>query len=41
MPILYYSGLNYEDQEGKIPKLMGKYHPDREILIEDIKKLLK
>lgn len=41
MPILYYSGLNYEDQEGKSPKLTGKYHPDREILIEDIKKLLK
>lgn len=41
MPILYYSGLNYEDPEGKRPKLTGKYHPDREILIEDIKKLLK
>lgn len=41
MPILYYSGLNYEDPEGKVPKLNGKYHPDREILIEDIKKLLK
>ncbi|SHE70618.1 protein SCO1/2 [Chryseobacterium takakiae] len=41
IPILYYSGLNYEDPEGKIPKLNGKYHPDREILIEDIKKLLK
>lgn len=41
MPILYYSGLNYEDPEGKTPKLTGKYHPDREILIEDIMKLLK
>lgn len=41
MPILYYSGLNYEDKEGTLPKLNGKYHPDREILIEDIKKLLK
>ncbi|MEI7486194.1 MAG: SCO family protein [Chryseobacterium sp.] len=41
MPILYYSGLNYEDAEGKVPKLTGKYHPDRELLIEDIKKLLK
>lgn len=40
MPILYYSGLNYEDPEGKTPKLTGKYHPDREILIEDIRKLL-
>ncbi|MDR2235945.1 MAG: SCO family protein [Chryseobacterium sp.] len=41
MPILYYSGLNYEDPEGKTPRLNGQYHPDREILIEDIKKLLK
>jgi protein SCO1/2 len=41
MPILYYSGLNYEDPEGKVPKLTGTYHPDREILIEDIRKLLK
>ncbi|AQX06229.1 photosynthetic protein synthase I [Elizabethkingia meningoseptica] len=41
MPILYYSGLNYEDPEGKVTKLNGKYHPDRELLIEDIKKLLK
>ena len=41
MPILYYSGLNYEDVEGKMPKLNGKYHPDRELLIEDIQKLLK
>jgi protein SCO1/2 len=41
MPILYYSGLNYEDPEGKTPKLTGKYHPDREILIDDIRKLLK
>lgn len=41
MPILYYSGLNYSDPEGKVPALTGKYHPDRELLIEDIKKLLK
>ncbi|MBW8521785.1 SCO family protein [Chryseobacterium chendengshani] len=41
MPILYYSGLNYADEEGKTPKLTGKYHPDRELLIEDIRKLLK
>ncbi len=41
MPILYYSGLNYEDPEGKIPKLSGQYHPDRELLLEDIRKLLK
>ena len=40
-PILYYSGLNYEDPEGKTTSLVGKYHPDREKLIEDIRKLLK
>lgn len=40
-PILYYSGLNYEDKEGKTTSLVGKYHPDREKLIEDIQKLLK
>ena len=41
MPILYYSGLNYEDAEGKKPKLDGRFQPDRKILIEDVKKLLK
>ena len=41
MPILYYSGLNYEDPQGKNAQLSGKYHPDRELLIEDIKKHLK
>lgn len=41
MPILYYSGLNYEDEAGTKASLGGKYHPDREILIEDIKKLLR
>lgn len=40
-PILYYSGLNYEDPQGKTTSLIGKYHPDREKLIEDIRKLLK
>lgn len=40
-PILYYSGLNYEDPAGKKPSLRGKYHPDREKVIEDIRKLLK
>lgn len=40
MPILYYSGLNYEDPEGKVASLTGMYHPDREKLIEDIRKLL-
>lgn len=40
-PILYYSGLNYEDSKGENEKLTGKYHPDVEKLIEDIQKLLK
>lgn len=40
VPILYYSGLNYEDEAGTKPKLDGKFQPDRKILIEDIKKLL-
>lgn len=39
-PILYYSGLNYEDPKGMNTDLKGKYHPDRERLIEDIQKLL-
>ena len=41
MPVLYYSGLNYDDPEGSKTSLWGKYHPDREKLIEDIKKLLQ
>lgn len=41
MPILYYSGLNYQDKEGNVPMLLGKFHPDREFLLEDIKKLLQ
>ena len=41
LPILYYSGLNYEDENGKNPKLDGKFQPDRKLLIEDIKKLLE
>lgn len=40
-PILYYSGLNYSDSQGKNTDLRGKYHPDREKLIKDIQKLLK
>ncbi|MBD8084269.1 SCO family protein [Chryseobacterium caseinilyticum] len=40
-PVLYYSGLNYGDPEGTNPQLNGKFHPDREKLITDIKKLLK
>ncbi len=40
VPILFYSGLNYKDPEGKDPSLAGKYHPEIEFLKEDIKKLL-
>ena len=40
-PILYYSGLNYEDKKGMISNLLGKYKPDVEWLIEDIKQLIK
>lgn len=40
VPVLYYSGLNYEDPEGKRPSLTGKHHPDREKLIADIQTLL-
>ena len=40
-PILYYSGLNYEDSKGAIANLRGKYRPDVEWLMEDIQKLLK
>lgn len=41
VPVLYYSGLDYSDPEGKKMDLRGKYHPDREKLIEDIRKLLQ
>ena len=41
MPILYYSGLNYDDQGGKNASLKGKFQPDRKLLIEDIQKLLE
>ncbi len=40
-PILYYSGLNYSDAEGKQESLGGVYHPQIEWLKEDIKKLLE
>ncbi|WP_395093281.1 SCO family protein [Vaginella massiliensis] len=40
LPMLYYSGLNYLDPEGKKPSLQGEYHPEVELLIEDIRKLL-
>lgn len=41
IPKLYYSGLNYKDPDGKNPSLNGTYHPDVEMVIEDIKILLK
>lgn len=40
VPILFYSGLNYKDSEGKEPSLGGKYHPEIDYLKEDIKRLL-
>ena len=40
-PKLYYSGLNYLDKEGKESSLTGKYHPDVDLLLEDIQQLLK
>jgi len=39
-PILYYSGLNYSDVEGKKESLGGTFHPQINWLKEDIKKLL-
>jgi len=41
VPVLYYSGLNYSDPEGKNESLGGEFHPQIERLKEDIKKLLK
>ncbi|MFV0305231.1 MAG: SCO family protein [Moheibacter sp.] len=40
LPILYYSGLNFEDRKGEKFSLSGTYHPQIEWLIEDINKLL-
>lgn len=40
VPLLFYSGLNYKDAEGKEPSLGGKFHPEIELLKEDIQKLL-
>lgn len=40
-PLLYYSGLNYLDAEGKKESLGGTFHPQIEWLKEDIKKLLE
>ncbi len=41
VPVLYYSGLNYSDPEGKKESLGGAFHPQIEWLKEDIKKLLE
>lgn len=41
LPLLYYSGLNYTDPEGKNESLSGTYHPQIDWLKEDIKKLLE
>lgn len=41
MPILYYSALNYETPDGKTADLKGKFSPEIDWLIEDIKILLK
>ncbi len=40
MPIMFYSGLNYKDPEGKEMALDGTYHPEIEWLKEDMRKLL-
>lgn len=40
MPILYYSGLNYTDPEGKNESLGGEFHPEVEYLKQDIRALL-
>lgn len=40
MPIMYYSGLNYKDEQGKETALDGKFHPEIEWLKEDMKILL-
>lgn len=40
MPILYYSGLNYSDPQGKQESLGGTFHPQVEWIKEDIRKLL-
>lgn len=40
VPVLYYSGLNYSDQEGRNESLGGTFHPQIGWLKEDIKKLL-
>lgn len=40
LPLLYYSGLNYSDEEGENESLNGKYHPEIDALKQDIKILL-
>lgn len=41
VPVLYYSGLNYSDPEGKRENLSGEFHPQIDRLKQDIKKLLE
>lgn len=41
VPILYYSGLNYADEEGRKESLGGEFHPQIKWLEEDVKKLLE
>ncbi len=41
VPMLYYSGLNYLDKEGKQASLSGTFHPEMNMLKEDILKLLQ
>ncbi len=41
VPVLYYSGLNYADVDGRKESLGGEFHPQIEWLKEDIEKLLE
>jgi protein SCO1/2 len=40
-PIVYYTGLNYNDPDGMEEDLAGKYKPGVKAITEDIKKLLE
>ena len=41
VPVLYYSGLNYLDENGTKTSLAGSFHPQINRLKQDIKKLLE
>lgn len=41
VPLMYYSAVNYSDENGKKADLKGQYHPQIEYLKEDIKLLLE